>query len=370
MSNATNSTHTAEVVPVVMTPHPDADSLSVVNIWGYTCVVKTGQWRGRDRGAYVTPDTLVPTGRPEFAFLADKANADGLYRVRSVRLRGVVSQGLLVPTDEPLGSDQYEALGCSRYNPDVSGTKKRDRFVIGGEEAPAPTLDTGPEKYDVEAWERYGDQVFGAGEPVWVQEKLDGSNCRAVYWDGQFHVKSRNRWLKRVPDFSHVTADSLRAGGCPDDKIEVVLNRVRAGGGRVDDFWRVLEETPGLMPWLEAHPGTTVYGEVYGTTNRIRYGPNRFAAFDMYRDGRWLTMLDGLMSLRAAGVPVAPYVCRSYSADMVREEREGRTFVPHAPTGTIREGVVIRPAGSPRFHPRLGRVILKAVNPDFHALKG
>lgn len=365
-----NSTHQAEVVPVVLTPHPDADTLSVVKVWGYTVVVKTDHWRGKDRGVYITPDTLVPTGRDEFGFLADKAYEDGTYRVRAMRLRGVVSQGLLVPTDEPIGSDQYAALGCSRYEPNtLRSRKQQDKFVVGGEEAPAPALNTGPEKYDVDAWERYGEQVFEDGEPVWVQEKLDGSNCRVVYFDGEFHVKSRNRWLKRTPDFADVTEDALRSRGCPEDKIPGILQRVAQQRGRVNDFWRVLEETPGLFDWLRGHPGVTVYGEVYGTTNRIKYGPNLFAAFDMNEDGEWWEFEPAMRSLAVAGVPVAPYLSVGYSEAMVTDYRSGGTLVHHAPLGTIREGVVIRPAKN-CYHYRIGRAILKAVNPDFHALKG
>lgn len=68
----TKSTHRVEVVPVVLERRPGADSLSIVRVVaGYTVCVKTADWRGRALGAYVPPDSLVDTGRPEFAFLAD-----------------------------------------------------------------------------------------------------------------------------------------------------------------------------------------------------------------------------------------------------------------------------------------------------------
>ena len=38
------STHRVEVVPVLLTPHPNADSLSVVQVFGYSVCVKTADW--------------------------------------------------------------------------------------------------------------------------------------------------------------------------------------------------------------------------------------------------------------------------------------------------------------------------------------
>lgn len=73
------------MVPVVLLPHGNADSLSVVQVWGYTCVVRTEDWRNIDRAAYIVPDTLVPTEREEFKFLAADAYKDGMYRVRAKR---------------------------------------------------------------------------------------------------------------------------------------------------------------------------------------------------------------------------------------------------------------------------------------------
>lgn len=381
------STHRAEVVPVALRPHGNADSLSVVDVWGYQCVVRTSDWAGIGKAVYLVPDSLVSVTRPEFAFLATdpSAKADGTYRIKARRLRGVVSQGLLVPApaDAEIGEDWAEKLGVTRYEPPEVGTpqSRADRFVIGGESEDGPDLRTGPEKYDVDAFERYHDR-FADGEPCLFQEKLDGSNCRAVFWGGRLWVKTRNRWVKRVPDYSHITHESLLAKGCPEDKIEGIIARVHGGSKAVNDFWQVLERCPALLAYLEANPGTTVYGEIYGSTNRIKYGfadGNRFAAFDVYRDGSFLSAPQMLSELTAAGVPLAPLLSPAgdhqpvpYSMELVKATREGRTMTTGAgAAGTkgppIREGLVIRPWAE-RVDTRLGRCVLKAVNPDFHAL--
>ena len=46
-------------------PHPNADILSIVKVFGYTCVVRTQDWKDRSVGAYIPPDSAVPdTGLP------------------------------------------------------------------------------------------------------------------------------------------------------------------------------------------------------------------------------------------------------------------------------------------------------------------
>ncbi|MBM4258012.1 MAG: hypothetical protein FJ147_19230 [Deltaproteobacteria bacterium] len=65
------STHRVEVVPVQLEAHPNADSLSIVRIFdGYTCCVRTADWQDGQLAAYIPPDSVVDSTRPECAFLA------------------------------------------------------------------------------------------------------------------------------------------------------------------------------------------------------------------------------------------------------------------------------------------------------------
>jgi RNA ligase (TIGR02306 family) len=382
------STHKAEVVPVVLEKHQDADKLSVVKVYGYTCCCNTADWAGIDKGVFIVPDSLVDVRRPEFAFLAEQANAEGKARIKARRLRGVVSYGLLVPAPAgaQIGDDLAEQLGVERYEPPEPGESQKDKFVTSGEEEAGPDLDTGPSKYDIDAFEVYADRVFVDGEPVVLTEKLDGSNARFVYHDGRFWVKSRKRWVKRLPDYSHITLDSLLAKGVPEEQARDIVEKVALRRPKVNGYWQALEANPGLMKFLQAYPGTTVFGEVYGNTNRLRYGlpeGNRFAAFDLYRDGRFLDVADGLVLAYQFEFDWVPTVggdfpdeqcpalhnAVSYSFDTVKRFAEGKTTVQGGNAAVIREGVVVRPLKE-RWDPKLGRVILKCVSPDFLSMKG
>jgi len=61
-------THKVEVVPVVLEKHPNADKLSVVRVYNFTCVVNTADWQGVARAAYAQPDSVMPN-TPEYRFL-------------------------------------------------------------------------------------------------------------------------------------------------------------------------------------------------------------------------------------------------------------------------------------------------------------
>lgn len=373
-----SSTRKAEVVPVALEPHPDADTLSVARAFGYACVVKTEAWAGVPLGAYIPPDSLVPVDRPEFAFLAPRAKADGKYRVKAQKIRGVVSFGLMVPAPPGAaeGDDVAAALGVEHYEPPLPGSGPSKGIYLGGEAAEAPHV--WAPKYDLEAFRRFAADLFEPGEPVYVTEKLDGANARYVFWDGRMHCGSRTEWKREYPDTSHVTVEFLVAQGlAPDDAARRVAALARKQHRR-NLWWEALANQPEVEAFCRAHPGVAVYGEIYGNVNAIKYGlpgPDRFAAFDVLADGKWLDPPAAYRTLAAWGVPIVPILNPPspsgpdrepipYDFDALCAMAEGPTLAADAKPGTIREGVVVSPAAD-RSHPKVGRVKLKLVSGDY-----
>lgn len=314
------STHRVEVVPVVLEPHPNADTLSIVRIFaGYTACVRTTDWQGRTLGAFVPPDSMIDTRRPEFAFLSDGKPRP--IRIKVKKLRGIVSMGLLIPTPEgaKVGDDLAAALGVVRYEPPVSTT-------TGGEAAPAP-IGKHP-NYDLDELRRYAD-VFVPGEPVWITEKVHGSNGRWKFADGEMHASSRTEWKRQA---------------------DAVI------------WWQALERTPEIEAWCRAHPDFTLYGEVYGRVQDLTYGVQsgvRAVIFDILGpNGRWIDAQEA----RALGTPLpwVPILARDEPFDMQRvlAFAEGKTLMPGA--NHVREGCVVKPLHE-RYHQEVGRVCMKVV---------
>lgn len=71
--------------------HPNADSLELAKVLGYTVVVKKGEFQPGDKCLYVAVDSILPP-EPEFEFL-EKVK----YRIKPVKLRGIISQGICFP---------------------------------------------------------------------------------------------------------------------------------------------------------------------------------------------------------------------------------------------------------------------------------
>lgn len=75
---------------VAVNPIEKADNLEVATVLGWQCVVKKGEVKVGDLVAYVEVDSILPA-IPYFEFMATRK-----YRVRTIKLRGQISQGLVI----------------------------------------------------------------------------------------------------------------------------------------------------------------------------------------------------------------------------------------------------------------------------------
>jgi len=315
----TKSTHRVEVVPVHLERHPNADTLSVVRIWGYSVCVRTADWQDGALGAYIVPDSVVDTTRPEFAFLGDHP------RIRVKRLRGTLSQGLLIPAPAGAiaGDEVAELLGVHRYEPP-------ENACTGGDNVPAPVAWV--PCYDVESWHRYK-HLLTDGEPVVATEKVHGASARYLYAAGQMYCGSRTAWKK----------ESDRSA-----------------------WWKALRRHPEIATFCQANPDCVLYGEVYGQVQDLRYGAAQgevyFRGFDVWQRDHWLDWAE-VQARAATALPwVPPLYTGPYDADHLAALAEGDSVVA-ATLGAknIREGIVVKPLQE-RTDPEIGRVQLKIVS--------
>lgn len=115
------SVHRVDVLRIdAIEPHPNADRLGIVSVFGWRVCVGLSEFKSGDLVAYVPPDSMVDTRRPEFAFL----HRDGRdhERIKVKRLRGVYSQGLLIeaPAGAAPGDDVADALAMLRAEPNIA----------------------------------------------------------------------------------------------------------------------------------------------------------------------------------------------------------------------------------------------------------
>ncbi len=192
-------------------PIKDATAIEVAHVGGWKVVVKKGEFAPGDRAIYVEIDSFLPEGHPAWQFLVDKSSRVYEERrghvLRSVTLRGQVSQGLLLAesslagtplADTPLppGTDVAGALGIVKHEPPMPACLSG--IALGPFPSRVP-------KTDQERIQNLAAELAdwkGAGLAWEVTEKLEGSSCTFAWLDGVLHVCSRTLDLADTPDNS------------------------------------------------------------------------------------------------------------------------------------------------------------------------
>lgn len=188
--------------------HPNADALDICTVGGWRVVTKIGEYKAGDLAVYCEIDSWIPADIAPFLSKGKEPrefNGVKGERLKTARLRGVVSQGLLLSMNV-LNVEQdgvvFESLaddGC-----DVS-----EILHIVKWEAPVPAclagmmrgnFPTDVPKTDQSRCQNLVAEInaaYEAGLLFEVTEKLEGSSC-TMYLDvnNDFHVCSRNLDLK------------------------------------------------------------------------------------------------------------------------------------------------------------------------------
>lgn len=183
-------------------PIDGADAIEKAVVRGWNIVIKKGEFTKGDLCIYCEIDSVLPE-RPEFEFLRPRN-----FRIKTIKLRGQVSQGIIFPLDilsghieGPVGSSIYdiideswverdvtEALGVTKYDPPIPaelGGQVKGRF-------PSHSIKT-----DEERIQNLKTQFEYYQELLWyATEKLDGSSMTAFIYDNEFGLASRNLNLK------------------------------------------------------------------------------------------------------------------------------------------------------------------------------
>jgi RNA ligase (TIGR02306 family) len=182
--------------------------------------------------------------------------------------------------------------------------------------------------YDIEGYRRH-QSVFQPGEPVWITEKIDGCNFRAVWKGGLLHVGSHTRFKKReTPNL----------------------------------WWQSIKGLD-LEDKLQYYPNLALFGEVYGQVGGMDYGVTRnsgtrlvlFDAMDLVTR-RWFDVDEFLDFCQKLALPVVPTLYRGPWIPSLTQLADGMTTLGGH---HIREGIVIKPVKE-RFCEELGgRCFLK-----------
>jgi RNA ligase (TIGR02306 family) len=166
-------------------PIEGADAIERATVLGWQLVVKKGEFKVGDLCIYCEIDSLLPE-KPEFEFLRPRK-----MRIRTVRLRGQISQGIcfplsFLPADFAIVEDVdcTEALGIVKYEPPVPA------HLSGIAKGKFPSFIPKTDETRVQVMQRLLDKY--KGETCYLTEKLDGSSATFYFYQNEFGVCSRN----------------------------------------------------------------------------------------------------------------------------------------------------------------------------------
>ena len=177
-------------------PIEGADRIELAKVLGWQCVVNKDQFQPNDLAVYFEIDSFLPV-RPEFEFMRSSSyrNTDVMgegFRLRTMRFRGQISQGLLLPISQfaeimesvKLGTDVTEILGVRKW--EIEEKVTTGGTVIGTLPIDVPHTDETRVQAEPEL---IGDF---AGLEYYITTKMDGSSHSVALDEEGFHVTGHN----------------------------------------------------------------------------------------------------------------------------------------------------------------------------------
>ena len=345
-------------------PHPNVDRLELAKLvdMEFQFVIPKGVYSTGEKVIYFPIDSLLPDWVSEKLGVLGKLAGSKKNRVKTVRLRNEISQGLVGkldllgedveksdPTaiDVPLTTEQLtQYFGVVKYEPPVQFS------MMGGNKTKLTTLPEDLTVYDIEGAERYKWLVEALMQRLcWISEKVEGSNFSATIGvDRTEYVNSRRHTIET------------------EDKS-------------TNPWWQVAERDGILELAREIagdHPGksVTVYGEMLGPKvqgNIYKFPENTVRLFDLKINGLWVdtpTFIDYINKVfgKLAGLRIVPTL--GYEVTLA-DWLDGQT-IQEASNGysllypdVRREGIVIKPLEEEFIKGR--RLIIKQRSPIYLA---
>lgn len=332
-------------------PIAQADAIELVQIQGWQCVTKKGEFRAGDHGVFLEIDAVPPDTKP-FRFLwtpkqptgeqdnltpaaAEPVARPDKFRIRTMRLRGALSQGLFLPLGElglpgdlPDGEDVTEQLGVTKYEPPAPAG-------MGDWRGPFPAFVPKTDEMRVQSAPTVLDEMRGL--PYVITLKYDGTSATFCLdpRDDSFHACGRNQSIADGPNL----------------------------------YWRMARKYD-IPAALRRRPNLAVQGEIVGPgvqKNRLGLGEVCLFAFNVYDFERaaYLDHDDARAFLAQSNIPAVETLetgdAFAYTQNYLLALAEGK----YPGTSNEREGVVIRPRRE-TYSPTLnGRLSFKAISNRF-----
>jgi len=326
------------VFPLIVEKHDNADALEIGLIGGYKSVIQKGQFKTGDLVAYIPCSSVLSDNLIEELGLTGRLAGSKTNRVKELKLRGVLSEGLLYPARSHWkeGDNVMDELEIVKYIPPIptclDGKVTSEYF----EHAFA---------YDIENIKKYP-TTFIDGEEVVITEKIHGSLMMVLCLPDDGYVTSSKRLSKQGLFF----ARAVENPGNTYNLMASNLNMSEVSKLACRDY-------NGSVHIIGEISGTGIQDLKYGCTNNGQ----QFHAFDVVVDGDNSPTLLNHDAFKVFcvkyNIPTVPELFRGpYSQQVVDQYTTGKETVS-GKQAHIREGVVVKSI--------FKRKVLKSISKDY-----
>ena len=341
-----------------------ADNIELVIAGGWNAITKKGEFKEGDLTVIATTDAVIPEAFSEKMGVTSYLRKGG--RVRTVKLRGVYSECLIIPTkyipgygdNYSDGTDMMEKFGITKYEPPVKQIQLASgRKIKWRDNQNFHIYYKFPNLKNVAG-------MFTEEDLVEITRKIHGTNARygivkkskLSFWD---KVKKFFRLADKWIDYEYIYGSHNCEKGSDSQ------------GFYSTDVWRTIAEKYNIKEKLwsyiknrnvEIGEGIILYGEIYGAGIQKNYDYGltdiEFAGFDVKLRGEYVSTYDAWVLIE--NHLKLPYVEVLHYGDWTQEIQDKFTFnnfiegtkVPH-------EGIVIKYFTGER------QKVAKVINPDY-----
>jgi RNA ligase (TIGR02306 family) len=345
-----------------------ADNIELVIAGGWNAITKKGEFKEGDETIIATTDAVIPESLSEEMGVTSYLRKGN--RVRTVKLRGVYSECLIIPMkhlsgkvtmgdwDLGVGGDCMGFLGITKYEPPVKQIQLASgRKIKWRDNQNFHIYYKFPNLKNV-------DGMFTEEDLVEITRKIHGTNARygivkkskLSFWD---KVKKFFRLADAWIDYEYIYGSHNCEKGSDSQ------------GFYSTDVWRTIAEKYDIKEKLwsyiknrnvEVGEGIILYGEIYGAGIQKNYDYGltdiEFAGFDVKLKGEYVSTYDAWNLVKDH--LKLPYVEVLHYGDWTQEIQDKFTFnnfiegtkVPH-------EGIVIKYFTGER------QKVAKVINPDY-----
>jgi len=361
------SNFSVKVQKATIVEHPNANQLELCNVADYQAIVRKNHFKNGELIVYIPEQSLVPVSILREMGLEGKLAGKNGNRVKAIKLRGVLSQGLIYPCKPEWqeGQDVTEILGITKWEPPIPAHLAGEVYNAGSDK----TI-----KYDIENFKNYPN-IFQENEQVVFTEKLHGTFCCMALLPKKFQHPEYGQFF--------VTSKGLSSRG--------LALKTNSDGNKNNLYVRVAKHYHmdnrinfafGNVIKNEIDPRPVyVIGELFGAgVQDLAYGASSvqdesvgFRVFDIYvgmpGKGRYLQDNELEPACKRLGLNRVPVLYRGpFSKQKMLEYTDGLETIS-GKSIHIREGIIIRPVIE-RTDPEIGRAQLKSVSADYLTRKG